>query len=201
MATYTSEGVIAPYIYAWDMGTWPVGCSHPHQTGRPSFGVFNSDEAGKGDESVSLICRMSAWTPQPEAVSSMWIGAYEMLEGSEGCPADSEITSAAECAAAIHSLDLETDDAIEGQHSYRPLGCSYFPKRGFFNTWELGQAVEEFDPICRKVNSDVELPAFTIGFEDEKDIEDDLTAEDRDYRDLHRLFMGAAGFDGGLTTF
>lgn len=200
MATYASEGVTAPHVYAWSMDSWPVGCSHPHQDGRPSFGVFNSDEAGKGGESVSLICRISVWTPPHEAASSVWIGEYERLEESDGCPADSAITSAAECAEAILSLGLESDGVIKGQHTYRPWGCSYNPTGGFFNTWELGQAVEEFDPICRKVHSVAELPVDTIayvGYEGAMDLWDDLEVEGPDFAEI---FIGDEGFDGGLTT-
>merc|ERR1719428_967549 len=181
MVTYASEGVVAPYVYAWSMASWPVGCSHPNQNGHASFGVFNSDEAGKGDTSVSLICRISEWTPPAEAAPSVWIGEYEMLEGSEGCPADAEITSAAECESAMLSLDLKSKGVTEGQHSYRPSGCSYFPDDGgFFNTWELAKAVEEFDPICRKLNAVAELPVAKIEYEGAMELWDDLEADDRD---------------------
>lgn len=197
MITYASEGVIAPYVYAWTMNSWPVGCSHPHQEGNPSFGVFNSDKAGKGDDSVSLICRISEWTPLAGAASSVWIGEYEVLEGSEGCPAEAEITSAAECETALLSLDLKSDDVVEGQHSYRPSGCSYLSNGdgGFFNTWELAKAVEDFDPICRKVNSVAELPVSKIGFESAMELWDDLEADDVD---IGRIFIQDAGSNNEL---
>jgi len=199
MVTYADEGIYAPNVLQWSVPTWPMGCSLSHKT-RINFGVFNANEAGKGDERVSLICRTSAWEEQPEA--QPWTGGYERLEGVAGCPFDLEIASAAECGAAIGALELESHDVIEDLQTYRPSGCSYykdgrpgFPTRGLFNKWKSGRADVNFDPICRKPQP----IAAAAATEEEPDIEDDLETEDRDYSRLSMAMGGVAGFAGGLS--